>query len=56
MQGMRTLTKKDLIELVDTAFPDAKEMEAVASFFYCSEGCDKPQSQCILLHKEIDNP
>lgn len=56
MQGMKSLTKQDLIDLLNEAFPDAKEPEAVATFFYCSAGHKQPQQQCILLHKEIYNP
>lgn len=56
MQGMKSLTKQDLIDLVNEAFPGAKESEAIATFFYCADGHNQPQQQCILLHKEIYNP
>ena len=56
MQGMKSLTKQALIDLVNETFPDSKEPEAVASFFYCADGHNQPQQQCILLHKEVYNP
>ena len=55
MQGMKSLTKQDLIDLVNETFPDSKGPEAVATFFYCSDGYKQPQQQCILLHKEVYN-
>ena len=38
MQGMETLTKKDLIDFVNEKFSDKRDNDPVATFFYCSYG------------------
>ncbi len=56
MQGMKSLTKQDLIDMVNENFADSKETETIATFCYSSDGCHEPQQQCILFRKEIYNP
>lgn len=51
MQSMQSLTKKDLIDLIDRSFPDEKHT-IVASFFSCGE-YGHPQ-QVIVLHKMLE--
>jgi len=55
MQGMITLTKKDLIEFVNEKFADKQDNEAIATFFYCSNGYKEPQQQCILFREAVEN-
>ncbi|MDO5362845.1 MAG: hypothetical protein Q4F03_09400 [Eubacteriales bacterium] len=55
MQGMIGMSKKDLIEFINDNFADCYENDTIATFFYCSDSYDKPQQQCILFHKEIEN-
>ena len=55
MQGMKTLTKKDLIDFVNEKFADKRDDEPVASFFYCSDGYNSTQQQCILFREAVEN-
>ena len=55
MQGMITLTKKDLIDFVNEKFADKRDNEPVASFFYCSDGYNAAQQQCILFREPVEN-
>lgn len=55
MQGMRELTKKDLIEFVNKKFSDKPDCEVVATFFYCSSGHKAEQQQCILFREAVEN-
>ncbi len=55
MQGMIGMSKKDLLKLIDDNFADYHENDMIATFFYCSDGYNKPQQQYILFHKEIEN-
>ena len=55
MQGMITLTKKDLIDFVNEKFADKRDDEPVASFFYCSDGHNATQQQCILFREAVEN-
>lgn len=55
MQGMRAMSKKDLIEFINEKFSDKNEDEVIATFFYCSDGYNQPQQQCILLRSEVRN-
>ncbi len=55
MQGMRGLTKKDILELVEKNFPDSYESDIIATFFYCNDGREGAQQQCILFRKELEN-
>lgn len=54
MQGMRSLTKKDLHNLIDEVFEESTDQDVVASLFYCSDGYHGKQSQCILLYRDVD--
>lgn len=54
MKGMRSLTKKDLHELIDEVFKNYADQDVVASLFYCADGYHGKQSQCILLYKDVD--
>lgn len=55
MQGMIGMSKKDLIEFINENYSEYHENDTIATFFYCNDGYDKPQQQCILFHKEIKN-
>ena len=55
VQGMETLTKKDLIDFVNEKFADKRDNEPVASFFYCSNGHNATQQQCILFREAVEN-
>ena len=55
MQGMLGMNKKDLINFINDNFADYHENDTIATFFYCSDGYNKPQQQCILFRKEIKN-
>lgn len=55
MQGMMTLTKKDLIDFVNEKFADKRDDDPVASFFYCSGGHNAVQQQCILFREAVEN-
>lgn len=55
MQGMMTLTKKDLIEFVNEKFAHKRDNDTVASFFYCSDGHKATQQQCILFREPVEN-
>lgn len=55
MQGIMTLTKKDLIDFVNEKFADKQDDEPVASFFYCSDGPNATQQQCILFREAVEN-
>lgn len=55
MQGMIGMSKKDLIEFINENFSECRENDTIATFFYCSDGYDKPQQQCILFRKEVEN-
>ena len=55
VQGMKTLTKKDLIDFVNEKFADKRDDEPVASFFYCSDGHNAAQQQCILFREAVEN-
>lgn len=51
MQTIRSLTKEDLITLINQSFPDEKHT-IVASFV--SVGSQEFPQQAILLHKALD--
>lgn len=55
MQGMDSLTKRDLIDFINEKFADYKDNDLIATFFYCSSGNDKPQQQCILFREAVEN-
>ena len=55
VQGMKTLTKKDLIDFVNEKFADKRDNEPVVSFFYCSDSHNTAQQQCILLREAVEN-
>lgn len=55
MQGMITMTKKDLHEFIDEKFKDCRDDDPIASFFYCSDGHNQPQQQAILFRREVEN-
>ena len=55
MQGMIGMSKKDMIEFISKNFSEYHENDIIATFFYCNDGYDKPQQQCVLFHKEIKN-
>lgn len=55
MQGMRTLTKKDLIDFVNEKFADKRDDDPIASFFYCSDSHKATQQQCILFREAVEN-
>lgn len=55
VQGMKTLTQKDLIDFVNEKFADKQDNEPVASFFYCSDGHNATQQQCILFRETVEN-
>ena len=55
MQGMIGMSKKDLVKFINENFADYHENDIIATFFYCSDGYNKPQQQCILFRKEIEN-
>lgn len=55
MQGMIGMSKKDLIEFINKNFSECHENDMIATFFYCNDGYDRPQQQCILFRKEIKN-
>lgn len=55
MQGMITMTKKDLQEFIDEKFKDCRDDDPIASFFYCSDGHNQPQQQAILFRREVEN-
>lgn len=55
MQGMIGMSRKDLIEFINENFSEYYENDTIATFFYCNDGHDKPQQQCILFRKEIEN-
>lgn len=55
MQGMMTLTKKDLIEFVNEKFADKRDDDPVASFFYWLDGHNATQQQCILFREAVEN-
>lgn len=56
MQGMKSLTKQDLLDMIHENFVDCKEQEIIATFCYSSDGHREPQQQCILFRKELYNP
>lgn len=56
MQGMKSLSKQDLIDMINENFADSKEQDIIATFCYSSNGHREPQQQCILFRKEIYNP
>lgn len=53
MIGAVSLTKKDLIELIEEEFSDSKDTETIAVLFSVGESCNLPKQQCILFKKEI---
>lgn len=55
MQGMKSMTKKDLHEFIDKNFADKRDNEVIATFFYCDDGYKEPQQQCIMFRREIYN-
>ena len=55
MQGMETLTKKDLIDFVNEKFSDKRDNDPVATFFYCSYGHESIKQQCILFREPVEN-
>lgn len=55
MQGMKKLTRQDLIDLIDKNFSGVLENDVIATFFYVSDGYKQPQQQCILFRKELEN-
>lgn len=55
MQGMIGMSKKNLIQFINENFSEYHENDTIATFFCCSDGYDKPQQQCILFHREIEN-
>lgn len=56
MQGMKSLSKQDLLDMINENFADSKEQDIIAVFCYSSDGYHAPQQQCILFRKEIYNP
>lgn len=55
MQGMKSMTKKDLHEFIDKNFADKRDNEVIGMFFYCDDGYKEPQQQCIMFRREIYN-
>lgn len=55
MQGMDSMTKKDLIEFINEKFADFRDDDVIATFFFCSDGYKKPQQQCILFRHAVEN-
>lgn len=54
MTGMKNLTKRDLIELIEKTFPEPRPTETIAALFIMSESDDAPKQQCILFKKEVE--
>lgn len=55
MQGMKEMTKRDLIDFINDKFSEYWDDDVIATFFYCSNGYKEPQQQCILFRNEIEN-
>lgn len=57
MKGMKSLTKKDLIALIELYCNDnnIKENQTVATLFYCCDTHKDIQQQCIMFNKELYN-
>lgn len=53
MIGVVSLTKKDLIELIEEEFPDARDTETIAVILSFGESCDSPKQQCLQFNKEV---
>ena len=53
MQSQRLLTKKDLHELIDNEFIDARDNEGIETLFRCKSNDESVEQQCIRLHREI---
>ena len=54
MTSVKNLTKKDLLELIEENFPEARKHETIATLFTVNEGYEKPLQQCILFHKVVN--
>lgn len=55
MQGMDSMTKKDLIDFINEKFADCRDDDVIASFFFCSNGYKEPQQQCILFRHAVEH-
>ena len=53
MQAMRTMSKKEIAELINREFGDCDENTPVASLFTCSGNGEKTEQQCLMFHKEL---
>lgn len=54
MRGYKSLTKEDLISMIETEFENVSSNTIIATLFFRSDMHNENMQQCLLFEKIID--
>lgn len=54
MQSMHSMTKKDIIELIEKKYKGYPDNAVIATFFRCNEGYKGKENQCLMFHSTVE--